>query len=180
MSQLPLRRPYLKQTPPATRCSGEHRGTPIPGPSRKCLPVEPSFRPHVTVLKSCGSCGRVGPTTPKSMDPKLLRSIRPKQANTPRWHHRRRARGDGAQRAQFPTGIGPGPGYGFWARPKFGPTGSSRLSRGTWQAVNSSCVRVSGSVAIAEAGPAGAGRVGLRTGQPSRCRVALRRDQHGI
>jgi len=36
--------------------------------------------------------GRVGPTTPKSIDPWLLRSIRPKQVNTRRRHHPRRTR----------------------------------------------------------------------------------------
>ena len=38
-----------------------------------------------------------------------LRSIRPKQVGTPAKHHRRRAWGDGAQWAQFGTGIGPAP-----------------------------------------------------------------------
>ena len=42
--------------------------------------------------------------------------------------------------AQFGTGIGPGPEYGFWARPKVGPTEPPPLSGGTWQAVKSSCV----------------------------------------
>jgi hypothetical protein len=41
--------------------------------------------------------------------------------------------------AQFRTGIGPGPGYGFWARPKVGPTEPSPLWGGTWQTVKSSC-----------------------------------------
>ena len=39
--------------------------------------------------------------------------------------------------AQFGTGIGPDPGYGFWARPKLGPTGPSPLQGGTSRAVRS-------------------------------------------
>ena len=45
--------------------------------------------------------------------------------------------------AQFGTGVGLGPRYGFWARYNLGLAGPLLPSGGTWQAVESSCVPVS-------------------------------------